>query len=101
VFLAKLAVNVVALAVLQGLLIPLFVGLSQVPLLLHPWALCTVALLGNLGLAAVGTLLSALTNGIRQSGNLLMFLVLPLTIPVVLAAAEATRLIVTDDLGAD
>jgi len=99
VYLAKLTVNVIALAALQCILIPLFVVLSDVPLLAYPGAMLLVALLGNLGIAAVGTLLSALTGGIRQNGNLLVLLVLPMVIPVVLAAAEATRLIALGDFG--
>jgi heme exporter protein B len=92
VYLAKLAVNVLALAALQCVLIPLFVVLSDVPLLAHPWHIILVALLGNIGISAVGTLLSALATGIRHSAYLLPLLVLPTVIPVVLAAAEATRL---------
>jgi heme exporter protein B len=99
IYLAKLAVNVIALAVLQGLLILLFAVLGDVPLLVHPWALLLVALLGNFGVAAVGTLVSALAAGIRHGANLSLLLVLPLLIPVVLAAAEATRLMLADDLG--
>jgi heme exporter protein B len=100
VYLAKLVVNVVALAVLQCVLIPLFIVLSDVPLLARPGAMLLTALLGNLGIAAVGTLLSALTTAARPGGNLLVLLVLPLVIPVVLAAAEATRLMAEGDLGA-
>ncbi len=101
VYLAKLAVNVVALAALQGVLIPLFVFLSDVPLLAHPWAMLLVALLGNLGIAAIGTLLSALGAGVRQSSNLVVLLVLPMAIPVVLAAAEATRLLTHETVAAE
>jgi heme exporter protein B len=100
VFLGKLAVNVIALAVLQGLLILSFVVFCDVPLLAHPWPLLLTALLGNLGMASVGTLVSALASGIRHGANLSVLLVLPMVIPVVLAAAEATRLMVADDLGA-
>jgi heme exporter protein B len=99
IYLAKLAVNVVALAALQCVLVPLFVVLSGVPLLAHPAATVLVALLGNLALAAVGTLLSALAAGIRQSAYLLPLLVLPMAVPVVLGAAEATRLAAEGDFG--
>jgi heme exporter protein B len=100
VYLAKLVVNVIALAAVQCVLVPLFVALADVPLLARPWPLVAVAILGNVGIAAVGTLVSALAAGIRQNANLSVLLVLPLVIPVVLAAAEATRLIAQDDLGA-
>ncbi len=100
IYLAKLAVNVVCLAVLELLLVPLFVVLADVPLLAHPWAMLLVALLGNLGIAAVGTLLGALTAGLRHGSSLSALLILPLVVPVVLAAAEATRLLVAGDFGA-
>ncbi|MGD0899984.1 MAG: heme exporter protein CcmB [Thermoguttaceae bacterium] len=100
-YLAKLAVNIVAMAALQCVLIPLFVVLSDVPLLAHPAAAVLVALLGNLALSAVGTLLSALGAGIRQSAYLLPLLVLPMAVPAVLAAAEATRLAAEGDFGPD
>jgi len=96
--LAKLIVNAVALAVLQCLLIPLFFALADVSLWAHPCRLLLIAALGNLGIAAIGTLLSALATGIRKGGNLLVLLVLPLTIPVLLAAAESTRLLVENQI---
>lgn len=99
IYLGKLAVNVVCLGILQCLLVPLFVVLSDVPLLAHPGAMLLVGVLGNLGIAAIGTLLSALMAGIRQGSNLSAILLLPLVVPVVLAAAEATRLLVEGDFG--
>jgi heme exporter protein B len=99
IYLAKLAVNFIALLALECLLVPLFVVLADVPLLRHPWAMMLVAVLGSLGIAAVATLVSALTHGLRQPAAVLSLLVLPLVLPVVLAAAEATRLIAEDDLG--
>jgi heme exporter protein B len=99
IYLAKLAVNVVALAVLEGVLIPLFVVLSGVPLLAHPGATLLVAVLGNLALAAAGTLLGALAAGSRHSPYLVPLLVLPMAVPAVLAAAEATRLAMDGEFG--
>jgi heme exporter protein B len=99
IFLAKLLLNVATLAALQCVLVPLFVVLSDVQLLVHPWAMLLVALLGNLGIAALGTLTSALAAGIRQGGSLLAILVLPMAVPVVLASAEATRLAAGGDFG--
>ena len=100
VYLGKLAVNVVALTALQCVLVPLFAVVSGVPLLAHPGAMLLIGLLGNLAIASVGTLLGAMAGGVRQGGNLLVLLVLPVAIPVVLAAAEATRLTVENDFGA-
>jgi heme exporter protein B len=100
IYLAKLVTNVVAMAALESILIPLFVVLSGVELTSHLWAMVLVALLGNLGIAAVGTLVSAMSAGIRHNASLLVLLVLPLATPVVLAAAEATRLVGEGSLGA-
>ena len=100
IYLAKLVVNVITLAALQCVLVPLFAVLSEVPLLARPGPIILVALLGNLGISAVGTLLSAMTSAARHGAELLPLLVLPLVIPVVLAAARATQLTVENDLGA-
>ena len=67
--------------------------LADVPLLDHPWAMALVALLGNMGIASAGTLLSALATRVHKGANLTVLLALPMAIPVVLAAAEATRLL--------
>ncbi len=101
IFLSKLAVNVVALAALQTVLIPLFIVLCDAPLAMHPGAMLLVAMLGNLGIASVGTLLSALTSGTRHSGSLLALLALPLTIPVVLAASKATQCLGGEQISPD
>jgi heme exporter protein B len=100
VYAAKLIVNVVALTCLELVLIPLFVVFADVPLQRHAAGLALVALLGNLGIAAVGTLLGGVTSGQAGRANLLALLVLPVVVPVVLGAAEATRLLVPDELGA-
>ena len=99
VYLAKLAVNLIVLLILTALLIPLWTALLGVPLLASPAAVALVALLASLGMAAVGTLLSALVAGLGPRSGGLALLVLPLVLPVLLAASEATRLILEDDLG--
>ena len=101
IYLAKLAVNAAALVALACVLVPLFAALCGVPLLAHPAAMLLVVVLASLGIAAVGTLVSALAAGTRQAGNLLVLLVLPLVTPVVLGAAEATRLAAENNLGAE
>ncbi len=94
VFLAKLTVNILALAALEGLLIPLFFLLSDLPLASRAWPLALIAVFASPGLAAVGTLVSGLATGGGRGGHLLVLVVLPLAIPVLLAAAECTRLAV-------
>jgi len=98
VFLAKWTVNVLALAALESLLIPLFFVLSDLPLAAHAWQLALIAALASPGLAAVGTLVSGLATGGGKGGNGLVLVVLPLVIPVLLAAAECTRLAVAQQI---
>ena len=99
IYLSKLFANLAALLVLECVLIPLFVMLTDVSLFDHVWPILLVAVLTSVGVAAIGTLVSALTHGLRQKGAVLTLLVLPLAFPVVLAAAESTRLIAVHDLG--
>ncbi|MFZ1936196.1 MAG: heme exporter protein CcmB [Thermoguttaceae bacterium] len=92
VYAAKLAANIIWLAVLQAAIIPLFAVLTDVPLLDRPWAMGLVALLGNVGIAAVGTLLSALAARAQKGASLTALFALPVVIPVVLAASQATQM---------
>jgi len=99
IFLAKVVVNCLALGLLECVLIPTFAVVSDTPFLRRPFSLAMVASLGNLGFAAVGVLVSSLTAGLSHRGSLLALLLLPLATPVMLASAEATRLLVLDDVG--
>lgn len=98
-FLSKLIVNSLAMLLLQAIMIPLFMVLTDVPLLGKPIALGLIALLGSLGIASVGTLVSAVTQHVGQRGAVLSLLALPLLVPLLLSASEATRLIAENDLG--
>jgi heme exporter protein B len=98
IYLAKLAVNIVWLAALQCVLVPLFVVLADVPLLDRPWAMLFTALLGNIGIASAGTLLSALAARVGRGANLTVLLAMPMAMPVVLAASAATRLMTEGQL---
>ena len=91
VFLAKLTANFLALCALDAVLVPAFTMLSGVSLLQQAGPFLATALLANLGFAATGTLVSALTSGLAQRNGLLVLLLLPLVLPVVLGAVQATR----------
>lgn len=93
IFLAKTTVHVLALCCLEMVLMPVFAALADIPWIAHPVAFVLVAMLANIGFAAVGSLLGALTNTVRQRGQLLVLLLLPLILPVALGAGEATRLL--------
>jgi heme exporter protein B len=93
IFLAKLIVNAIILGLLQLVIVPFFAIVSGAPWLSRSGQLLLISLLGNLGISSLGTLLAALAAGLHQSQGLLALLLLPLLVPVIIAASEATRLI--------
>ena len=97
-FFAKMAVNIVSLVILECVLIPAFIVLTDVPLLARPGPILLIAALGSIGFAAVGTLVSALTADLRHRGGLLALLLFPLVTPVVLGSAEATRMVLAGEV---
>jgi len=99
IFLAKTTANFLALGCLQIVLIPAFILLCDVPLCDRPGPFLAIMLQANLGFAAVGTVVSALTNGLKHRGGLLVLLLLPLISPVMLGAVQATRLLLVGQTG--
>jgi heme exporter protein CcmB len=98
IFLAKTVVNTATIAILASILIPIFVVLTGVPLVARPGQMALIVILGSVGLAAVGTLISAVTASVRDGGGLLAFLLLPLATPILLSSAEATRLVLAPNV---
>jgi len=91
-YLGKMAGATTFMALVGVVALPALAVLTGAPLLNA--AVLPVALLGLLGLAAAGTLFAALALSGRARDVLLPVLFLPLSIPVVLTAAGATRLAV-------
>ena len=90
IYLGKLLANLLLLggpAVLTLLLGALFFNLDLVPAA-APLAL--VLLLNMLGFASLGTLFAALSSSTRRGEILLHLLLLPLSIPLILAAVRST-----------
>jgi heme exporter protein B len=98
-FLSRTVVNFLSILVLEAVLIPLFTALTDVPLLARPGPMILIAVVSGIGFAAIGTLVGALTAGVPSRGTLLAVLLLPLLTPVLIGAAEATRILV--DTGGD
>jgi heme exporter protein B len=101
IYLSKLIFNCAALCCVAGVLIPAYVVISGAPLLESPRATVMIAVLASIGYAASGTLIGCLSSALSQRGNLLVLLLLPLVLPIVLAASGATELIIANDLGAE
>jgi heme exporter protein B len=92
IFLAKATSNLVFLAVIEVVAVPLFlVFFSSVvtpaptlPLIVAPLAA------GSIGIAGIGTLLSTVTANARGSGVMLALLFVPLAFPLLYACVAAT-----------
>jgi heme exporter protein B len=88
IYLAKLLGNMLFIGVVEIVALPIFIVLFDVPLFVG--TLLPVVLLGTLGIAAVGTLFSAMAAATRARELLLPILVFPLIVPVVIGAVRAT-----------
>ncbi len=90
IFLGKLAANVFFMFLAELLLLPIFAILYNVPVLGVLWQLLLVFLLGSVGIAGLGTALSAISAHARMRELLLPLLLLPALAPVLIASTEAT-----------
>jgi heme exporter protein B len=92
----KAIANWAQLAALGVALVPFMVILYDAPAD-RAMALGGLILLGTAGLSAPGTLYAAMTVQVRGNQTLLPLLLFPLVVPVLLAAVNATALVMTGD----
>lgn len=90
IYLGKMLANLLFLAITEAILLPAFGVLYNVSLWPVVGRLAIVLLLGAFGLAVTGTVFSAVTTQARMREMLLPLLVLPILIPLMIAAVEAT-----------
>ncbi|MCP4540945.1 MAG: hypothetical protein GY832_27740 [Chloroflexi bacterium] len=87
IFFGKALGNLIFIAVVEIVLLPLFSVLFDVSLLRMDVLMVTA--LGTIGYTAVGTLLAAMAVNTRAREVMLPILLLPLVIPILLAAVRA------------
>ncbi|MBN1314401.1 MAG: heme exporter protein CcmB [Anaerolineales bacterium] len=92
IYTGKMVGNLVFILISNIMIIPLFIILFGVPFY-KPLLLLTV-LLGTIGFAGIGTLLSAMAVHTRAREVMLPIILLPVSIPLVLASVRASRVIV-------
>ena len=91
IFTGKMLANVIFMAAVEVVLLPLFGILFDLPLWEVAFPLAGVVLLGTLGFAAVGTLFAAMLENARLREVLLPVIFYPIVVPVVIAGVKATR----------
>jgi heme exporter protein B len=102
IYFGKLASNLLFMLAMEVFVLPLFVVLFNLSLweILPPADLASFALvlvLGTVGYAAVGTILAAVAANTTMREVLLPILLFPVSVPIVIGAAESTRLLFEDD----
>ncbi len=90
IFLSKALANWLLLAAVQVMSLPVFGALFTETVWTRLPALAVPLVLGGVGLAAVGTLFGGLIVQTRLREALLPILMLPVTLPVLIAAVSAT-----------
>jgi heme exporter protein B len=89
IFFGKTLGNLILMLVVELVLAPLTTVLFDVPLM--QGSILAVVLLGTVGYAAVGTLLAAIAVNTRAREVMLPILLLPLAVPLLIAAVNATE----------
>lgn len=88
IYVAKMLGNFVFLSVVELVVLPLFWVLSN--LSVFPLGLVLIVPLGTLGFVAAGTLFAAMTVNTRAREVMLPVLLLPVSVPVIVAAVRST-----------
>lgn len=95
-FCGKLVYALTVVFALEILVTPLYLTMMQLPVA-SPWLLAAGLATGGFGLAAGGTLVAAIIAQARSSGTLFAVLALPVLLPLLVLAVEATRSAVAGD----
>jgi heme exporter protein B len=96
-YIGKVASNFAFMMIAELVVLPVFFILNNLNFDKQFLGIAGVSVLGTLGIAAVGTILSTISGNTRMKEVMLPILQIPLTVPVVIAAVEATSQIMNND----
>ena len=99
IFFGKMLANFLFMVVVEAITFPIFAALFNLSLVMP--GLIPVALLATLGIATVGTVFSAMAVNTRSREVMLPLLFLPVVLPVIVAAVEATGVVIRGDGGSE
>lgn len=97
-FLGKVLANMLFVLVVEAILAPLFVVFYNLHVLGNAWLLALVMPLGTWALVLNGTFFAALGLRTRNRELMLPLVLLPISLPALLAMIQATRGILTTEL---
>ncbi|MBI2956788.1 MAG: heme exporter protein CcmB [Acidobacteria bacterium] len=96
IYLGKLLSNTLFMLFAELVLLPVFGVFFNLSLWARPGWMLLVLLLGTWGVAALGTMFSAVSANTRMQELMLPLLLLPLAVPVLIAAIESTTVLLSD-----
>lgn len=99
-FLGKALANFLLMLAVAAAALALMAGLYTLPMP-TAWPLATALVLGALGLAAAGTFYGAVSASLRAREALVPMLLLPILVPLLIAATELTDAAFTDAAAGD
>jgi heme exporter protein B len=95
-YLGKTIGNFFFMVIMEIIIVPLMIILFNLNIMHILLPLFVIILLGTLGFAAVGTVLSAISVNTRAREILLPVLLFPIAIPILLAAVKATGAVINE-----
>ncbi|MDH3215404.1 MAG: heme exporter protein CcmB [Candidatus Krumholzibacteria bacterium] len=90
IYVGKFLANVIFMLVTEIMVLPLFAIFFNVAIVERLWLLLVIFVLGTVGFSAVGTLFSAIAAQTRMREVMLPILLLPVTVPILIASVETT-----------
>jgi len=99
IFLGKMLANFLFMLVVETIILLSFTLFFNFDLLHRLSWMVTITLLGTLGFASIGTILAAISMNTRMSDVMLPLLLLPVALPAVIGAVQATAAAFTDPPG--
>jgi len=99
IYMGKMIGNVIFMAAMEAVALPVFAILFNLPLL-TPSLLLIVAL-GTLGFAAVGTLFAAIAVNTRTREVMMPVLLFPVIVPLIIAAVKSTEAVLGGEAGGE
>ncbi len=97
VYLGKVASNFTFIMIAEVVILPVFVIFNNLKFNLQFVEIAAIACLATLAIASIGTILSTISANTRMKEVMLPVLQIPLTVPVVIAAVDATGRVLTGE----
>jgi heme exporter protein B len=97
-YVGKVISNFIFMMIAEIIILPLFVVFNGFNFDMKFIEITGIACLGTMAIAGVGTILTTISSNTRMKEVMLPVLQIPLTVPVIIAAVESTRQVLTEEI---